>query len=62
VRRDEVHAHPCAHCKTPVECEGDQVRNYDGWPDVRCLTYHLDNGTIAHVLCEFCAAEQRRAG
>lgn len=49
------HSHPCAHCKTPVECEAELVRNYDGWPEVVCEDYHLVGGaTNPDWLCEDC--------
>jgi hypothetical protein len=54
MNRDRAHTHPCQHCKTPVECHGDQEQNHDGWPAVRCLDYHLEGGTVARLLCEDC--------
>jgi hypothetical protein len=38
-----------------VECDGEREANHDGWPATICRAYHLDNGSYALVLCEFCA-------
>lgn len=52
-----THTHPCEHCKTPVECDGERERNHDGWPEVICTSYHLPGGRIADVRCESCEDE-----
>jgi hypothetical protein len=53
--RPRPHSHPCRHCRTPVECEGELVANDDGWPTVICRAYHLDGGQIDDTfLCEAC--------
>ena len=58
---DRPHVHKCAHCGTPVECHGEQESNDDGWPVVRCLTYHLDSGqTDPDFLCESCDQAKRQ--
>jgi hypothetical protein len=53
-----THTHPCADCGTPVECDGEREANHDGWPATICRAYHLDNGGLALVLCEFCAKKE----
>jgi len=56
--RDRPHSHPCAACRTPVECEGELVANDDGWPTVICRVYYLDGGQIDDTfLCEACARD-----
>jgi len=49
-----THTHPCSHCKTPVECDGEPVQNYDGWPETICTAYHMDGGGIDTRYCEDC--------
>lgn len=51
-----MHSHPCSHCQTPVDCNGGEEQNYDGWPDVICVTYHIDNH--ADVLCDDCLRDE----
>jgi hypothetical protein len=59
---DKPHTHKCQHCGTPVECHGELEPNHDGWPVVRCLTYHLDGGQVdTSFLCEYCRAAQQDA-
>ena len=54
--RARPHSHPCADCHTPTDCHGDLERNYDGFPDVICTSYHLLCGITNHdFLCEACA-------
>ena len=55
-----MHNHPCAVCNTPVECDGFLQRNYDGWPEVVCSHYHLENGSVATVLCETCKGDEEQ--
>lgn len=49
--RDRPHSHPCAHCKSPLECHGELLRNFDGWPEVICHEYHVQSLLL---LCEPC--------
>jgi hypothetical protein len=49
-----IHTHPCGTCKAPIECEGDYARNYDGFPEVICTSYHKPWGGVAELLCEPC--------
>ena len=51
------HVHPCAHCRTPMDCYSEQERNEDGFPEVICPSYHLSGGVLAVVLCEACERE-----
>ena len=54
--RSRLHTHPCADCGTPTECDGERERNYDGFPDVICLNYHLLSGiTNPDFRCDACA-------
>ena len=53
------HSHPCAHCKTPVECGGELEQNHDGWPEVICRIFHREPGP--DFLCESCALEAEAA-
>jgi len=48
------HSHPCSHCKTPIDCDGRLERNYDGWPEVICVVYHMDG---APMVCDDCLRE-----
>lgn len=50
-----THTHPCSHCKTPVECDGELVQNYDGWPEVVCVIYHVDGVEMA---CDDCLRDE----
>lgn len=61
MRHDGLHVHACCHCKTPVECHGEQVRNHDGAPEVICLSYHRADGTITPWLCEYCYSAAQRS-
>jgi hypothetical protein len=51
------HTHPCGRCKTDVLCSGELERNYDGEPEIICLSYHLSYGRIEDVLCRSCEEE-----
>lgn len=56
---DPAHSHPCAHCRTAVECHGELIRNHDGFPEVVCHVYHVCGTTL---ICESCyVATQRDA-
>jgi hypothetical protein len=55
--KTRTHTHPCAHCQTPVECDGALEQNHDGWPPVMCTVYHLPSGMTLTALCEDCAAQ-----
>lgn len=61
--RARPHAHPCRNCKTPVECCGEIVQNWDGFPEFICREYHNEHtGGIEVVLCESCfEAEEKQA-
>ncbi len=50
-----IHTHKCKHCGTPVECDGELSRNYDGFPDVICANYHRASGRTDPPICEDCA-------
>lgn len=56
----DPHTHPCAHCRTPVDCHGARVPNFDGWPTTVCVSYHLYGG-IANpaFICEDCGDQAR---
>lgn len=54
MRRDDSHTHPCCHCGKSVECSGEQIRNFDGWPETICTAYHLQSGALAEWACEDC--------
>jgi len=49
-----LHTHPCRDCGTPVECDGDLERNYDGWPETICRAYHTPWGEVDEPTCEAC--------
>ena len=50
------HTHCCQHCRTPVDCDGPEERNYDGFPEVICLLFHLSGGSPnPGFLCSSCA-------
>jgi hypothetical protein len=49
-----IHTHPCAVCGKPVECDGTLEENHDGFPEVICLSYHMENGDIRWLECEDC--------
>jgi hypothetical protein len=53
-----THTHPCLACGTPVDCDGEQERNEDGFPEVICRTYHAGK---ALCLCEACREADARA-
>ena len=59
MKPDRPHSHPCQWCRDPVPCYGIQRPN-DGFPEVVCEDYHLEGGTIAFLLCEFCTQEAQR--
>lgn len=46
-----MHSHPCGHCRTATECDGELFYNHDGWPETVCRHYHMDCGLF---LCEAC--------
>ena len=52
--RVRPHHHPCAFCQVKTECGGTFEQNYDGWPEVVCVEYHVENR--GDFLCEDCAA------
>lgn len=53
---ERAHSHPCQSCGAPVDCEGTREANYDGFPAVICLVFHLQNGTLNPAfICENCA-------
>lgn len=54
---DPAHAHPCRDCKTPVECHGEFIRNFDGFPETVCHIYHVCGTPL---LCESCHHAQQR--
>lgn len=54
---DGPHSHPCLCCKTPVECRGELMRNFDGWPEMICFLYHECN---IPLICESCYVAQQR--
>lgn len=45
------HNHDCQTCGNPMDCDGELERNFDGWPEVVCVIYHLDGKDV----CEECA-------
>ena len=51
-KRTNRHTHPCTHCEAPVACDDQWERNYDGWPEVICPSFHLPNGHLAEVRCD----------
>ena len=55
-----AHTHPCRFCKTPVDCPGELMPNYDGWPTVLCSERHRPGGVVEESLCDSCAAERAR--
>jgi len=59
-RRHTRHTHPCASCRTPVACFGEEVQNYDGAPTVICLAYHELGGSVAAVWCADCDSDLER--
>jgi len=38
-----------------VECDGELVQNYDGWPEVVCVIYHVDGVEMA---CDDCLRDE----
>ncbi len=40
------HHHKCADCGAKTECCGQLEDNYDGWPEIICVEYHL------HATCD----------
>jgi hypothetical protein len=38
--RQQLHEHPCDVCRLPFDCDGELERNYDGWPEVICVSFH----------------------
>jgi len=60
--RQEPHTHPCEQCGAQVECSDGWEPNFDGIPEVICLSYQQPSGAIADVLCEACADAQDAAG
>ncbi len=55
--RVKPHSHPCQICGKKTECGGTWEENYDGFPEVICREYHLDDGSInADFICEVCVA------
>jgi hypothetical protein len=55
---NKMHTHPCAKCKTLVECDGTYSRNHDGWPAAICDAYHESVGPAAW-LCLSCAMQEQ---
>lgn len=49
-----THTHPCFKCGTPVECDGEWERNYDGWPESLCSNYHRTPMSYTECVCEDC--------
>jgi hypothetical protein len=43
-----------------VECHGELERNYDGFPETICTSYHERFGTVALVLCDGCHEARER--
>lgn len=56
MKRDSIHTHPCRDCRTPTECEGELLQNFDGHPETICHSYHV-RGTP--TICEACALAAR---
>ena len=55
-----AHHHLCVSCKAAkVACGGTWERNYDGFPESICTSYHLPNGEVNQkCLCEPCRQKQ----
>ncbi len=57
--RVPVHHHACQDCGVKTECGGTFEQNYDGFPEVICREFHMDNGEInSDFICESC--DQKR--
>jgi len=55
------HFHPCQSCGAETPCEGLREQNYDGFPSVICLEFHLAGGLLNRdFVCEACHAKQVR--
>lgn len=52
------HTHPCVNadrgCTGTIECDGELIRNHDGFPEVVCELFHRTDGTTAPVPCDTC--------
>jgi hypothetical protein len=53
------HKHPCDHCHTPTDCDGDTQENYDGFPEWICLDYHVISRS--EFLCDACGEKAEAA-
>lgn len=58
----QKHSHACQGCGAQTSCEGELSRNYDGFPDVICATFHERGGTLnPDFICEACADKREAA-
>lgn len=56
------HTHRCVRCETPFACAGEQVRNFDGFPETICELFHQDGRSVFQecdtclmtTWCEYC--------
>jgi len=50
------HHHPCQRCKAKTECFGQLEDNYDGWPEIVCLEFHMNASCDPNpdFLCDGC--------
>jgi len=55
----KLHSHSCEFadkgCTNKVPCNGELLRNFDGWPEVICLIYDRQGDAIGDMACEECA-------
>jgi hypothetical protein len=50
-----AHSHVCTRCQQSFGCAGELIHNYDGFPEVVCVLFHVDGErTPAFTQCEDC--------
>jgi hypothetical protein len=42
VTKHKTHTHTCQVCSRPFQCDGLEEENYDGFPEVICVLFHVD--------------------
>jgi hypothetical protein len=54
-RHSSAHTHPCRRCLVETDCSGTLEPNVDGWPEIVCVEFDIENNEF---LCDACAERE----